>query len=59
MNKKKTIVGICLNSLIVIGTIIALGLATIDVKTMKTTYGMLFKYFTTLSNLFLFVAAIL
>ncbi|MBQ0045360.1 MAG: hypothetical protein KBS35_00505 [Mycoplasma sp.] len=59
MNKKKLWFSLCFNIVIVILTIIGLGIAVFDAQTMNTPYAMLLKYFTTLSNLFLFVAAVI
>lgn len=59
MNKKKLLFSLNFNIAIVVLTIIALGIAVIDVQIMDTQYVMMLKYFTTLSNLFLCVAAII
>ena len=57
--KQKNVVAIVFNLLIVTLTIIAMILAIFDVQKMGKTYVDVFKYYTTLSNLFLFITAIL
>ncbi|XQP56001.1 MAG: hypothetical protein ACOQNY_01270 [Mycoplasmoidaceae bacterium] len=55
MNKRKIIISIALNSVILAITILGMGLGVLDV--VGKSYGELFKYFTVLSNLFLFISA--
>lgn len=59
MNKKKLLISLNVNIAIVCLTIIAMGLAVIDVNTMGQPYILMFKYFTTLSNIFLCISSIL
>lgn len=58
MNKKKILISLSLNAIIIVLTIIGLGIAVIDIQSHPDhTYASLFQYFTTLSNIFLFATA--
>lgn len=59
MNKKKSIISLIFNIAIIIITIVGLGVAVIDCQKQDVSYGLIFIYYTTLSNLFLCVSSMI